>query len=128
VTVDGAGLAAWTVAFVVGQSVASAWQVAATRPGVAQIEYDFQSHPTWWLVAFTAAAAVVGWKLSGRVDPRGRVGPQSVLRWTIRVMAALTVLVVTALPIQMVWVVWAVHHGVLEPITLPNVVRTVRQF
>ncbi|WIE73402.1 hypothetical protein [Curtobacterium sp. MCJR17_020] len=128
VAIDGPRLAGWAVMFVVVQAVASAWQVSATQPGVPDSEFDFQSHPTWWLVAITGAAAVIGWQLSERLDPSARFGPQAVLRWTVRVMAAMTVLVVVALPAQMLWVVWAVHHGVLDPITLPNVVRTVRQF
>ncbi|MBT1545112.1 hypothetical protein KK098_07420 [Curtobacterium flaccumfaciens pv. flaccumfaciens] len=128
VSIDGPRLAGWTTMFVVVQAVASAWQVSATQPGVADREFDFQSHPTWWIVAINVAAAAVGWQLSRRIDPSGRFDPQAVLAWAVRVMSVLTVLVVIALPAQMVWVVWAVHHGVLDPITLPNVVRTVRQF
>ncbi|MFJ3384051.1 MULTISPECIES: hypothetical protein [unclassified Curtobacterium] len=114
--------------FVVVQAVASAWQISATQPGVPDREFDFQSYPTWWLAAVNVAAAVIGWQLSERLDPSARFDQQTLLRWTVRVMAAMTVLVVVALPAQMVWVVWAVHHGVLDPVTLPNVVRTVRQF
>ncbi|KQO62710.1 hypothetical protein ASF23_07015 [Curtobacterium sp. Leaf261] len=114
--------------FLLVQTVASTWQVSVVASGIADRAFEFQSHPTWWLVAIDVAVVMIGWRLSRRGGPSGRSDPQAILRWTVGVMVVLTALIVIALPVQMLWVVWAVHHGVLDPITLPNVVRTVRVF
>ncbi|MGU3411131.1 hypothetical protein ACLBWP_13545 [Microbacterium sp. M1A1_1b] len=128
-TVINAGrLGRWTAGFVVVQAVASAWQISATAPGAPDRVYAFASHPTWWLVALTVTVAVVGWRRSARAAAWGSSDSQTVLRRTVHVQIALTVAVVIALPVQMVWVAWAVHRGVLDPVTLPNVVLTVRHY
>lgn len=128
VPIDGPRLAGWAVMFVVVQAVASAWQVSATQPGVADREFDFQSHPTWWLVAITGAAAVIGWQLSNRDRSVRTVRPASGPAMDRQSDGRDDGADRRRPPAQMLWVVWAVHHGVLDPITLPNVVRTVRQF